>query len=87
MAIFQREFSVDIMATYNFTNEPKYMCNTTSVATITGLKVIGTIGILILANKIGKLDSLKVALDQLKKNKFRISDEVYQMALRKGRGG
>jgi uncharacterized protein len=58
-----------------------------SVATITGLKVIGTVGILILANKIGKLDSLKGALDQLKKNKFRISDEVYQMVLRKGRAG
>lgn len=54
-----------------------------SVAIITGLRVIGTVGILILASKVGKLDNLKNAMDQLRKNKFRLSDEVYQMVLEK----
>lgn len=40
-------------------------------------------GILILASKVGKLDNLKNAMDQLRKNKFRLSDEVYQMVLEK----
>ena len=56
-----------------------------SVATVSGLKVIGTVGILILANKVGRLDNLKYALDQLRKNRFRLSDEIYQKALRKDR--
>jgi len=54
-----------------------------SVAIVTGLRVIGTVGILILASKVGKLDNLKDAMDQLRKNKFRLSDEIYQMALEK----
>lgn len=54
-----------------------------NVATVTGLKVIGTVGILILAHKAGKLPDFKSALDRLRKNRFRLSDEVYRMALKK----
>lgn len=53
-----------------------------NVAMVAGLRVIGTVGILILARKVGKLDNLKVVLDQLIENRFRLSEEVYQRALR-----
>ena len=54
-----------------------------SVAIVTGLRVIGTVGTLLLASKVGKLDNLKDAMDQLRKDKFRLSDEIYQMVLEK----
>lgn len=53
-----------------------------NVAIVAGSRVIGTVGILILAKKVGKLDNLKDILDQLIKNRFRLSEEVYQRALK-----
>ncbi|MCD6169647.1 MAG: DUF3368 domain-containing protein [Candidatus Latescibacteria bacterium] len=48
-----------------------------------GLRVLGTIGILIWARRMGKLPSLKEALDALQtRAKFRISRALYERALR-----
>ncbi len=48
------------------------------------LHSLGTIGILIWAKKCGKLNNLKLELNQLiSKGDFRISSEVYKLALKK----
>lgn len=49
-----------------------------SKAHIMGLKVSGTIGVLLLAKKYKKISDLKIMIDQLRKEGFRISDELYQ---------
>lgn len=53
------------------------------VAKQLGLRVLGTVGILIWAKRAGKLISLREALDVLQTQaKFRISQTVYERALR-----
>jgi len=48
-----------------------------------GLRVLGTIGILIWARRVGKIPSLRNALDALQNEaKFRISDRVYDKAVK-----
>ena len=46
-----------------------------------GLKVIGTVGLLLRAQK-GKVTEIKPILDALQEVDFRISDTLYQEALR-----
>ena len=46
-----------------------------------GIDVIGTIGLIIMANKKGHVDKPVVYLEKLKKTGFRISDELYQHAI------
>ncbi|PIS45197.1 MAG: DUF3368 domain-containing protein [Ignavibacteria bacterium CG_4_8_14_3_um_filter_37_9] len=50
-------------------------------AQLNGLKVIGTIGVLIKAKQIGKITNVKNELDVLIKNKIRISESLYNKAL------
>lgn len=48
-----------------------------------GLRVLGAVGILTWAKQSGKLSSLQVALDELReRGKFRISQKLYERALR-----
>jgi uncharacterized protein len=48
-----------------------------------GLKVLGTVGVLIWAKKVGKLESLKEELNALRGHgRFRIGREIYERALR-----
>jgi len=48
-----------------------------------GIKVLGTIGLLIRAKRAGKFDSLKKELDSLQElAKFRLSHNLYRLALR-----
>jgi len=50
-------------------------------AQLNGLKVIGTIGVLIKSKQIGKITNVKSELDTLIKNKIRISESLYNKAL------
>lgn len=46
-----------------------------------GIDVIGTIGLIIMANKKGYVDKPVAYLEKLKKTGFRISDDLYQHAI------
>lgn len=48
-----------------------------------GLKITGVIGILLKANKIGKIQDPVYHLDKLKKSGFWISDELYEKVCRR----
>jgi predicted nucleic acid-binding protein len=50
-------------------------------ARLIGLKVIGTVGILLLAKRMGLISSLKPLLDTLRREKFYISKQVYAAAI------
>lgn len=47
-----------------------------------GLKVTGTLGVLLKAKKVGVISSVKNAIDAIRKNGFYISDNVIQMVLK-----
>ena len=51
-------------------------------ANLIGLPYIGTIGILLLAKQLGKINELRPLLDELKSKKFYISDHVYHSVLK-----
>ena len=51
------------------------------IARLRGLKVIGTIGVLLDAKERGRIHEVKPLLDELMKNKIRISKELYNHAL------
>lgn len=51
-------------------------------ADLLGLQYIGTIGILLLAKRLGKVLEVRFLLDKLRMKKFYISDRVYQFALK-----
>jgi len=51
------------------------------VAAIAGFKVMGILGILLLAKKTGLLEEIKPYIDELQKKSFRISNRVVQEAL------
>lgn len=51
-------------------------------ADLLGLQYIGTIGILLLAKRLGKVLEVRSLLDELRMKKFYISDRVYQFALK-----
>ncbi|MEA3349613.1 MAG: DUF3368 domain-containing protein [Chloroflexota bacterium] len=51
-------------------------------ADLLGLRYIGTIGLLLLAKRMGKVKMIRPLLDELREKKFYISDRVYQIALR-----
>jgi len=46
-----------------------------------GLKFIGTAGLLLLAKQTGNIPAVRPLLDELKRNKFHLSDRVYQAIL------
>jgi predicted nucleic acid-binding protein len=50
-------------------------------ASVLGLRFIGTIGILLSAKRLGKLETIRPFLDELKRRKFYLSETVYQAAL------
>ena len=53
------------------------------IARSLSLKVLGTVGLLIQAKRVGKIMSLKEMLDRLRNEaQFRISDSLYNLALR-----
>lgn len=47
------------------------------------IKVIGTIGVLIRAKEQGHLPQIKPIIDQIRKTNFRMTDSLYETALRK----
>lgn len=52
------------------------------VATELGLKIIGLIGVLVIAKKRGLIDSVKVYMDRLMSEvNFRISPKLYRLVL------
>jgi hypothetical protein len=52
-----------------------------AMARYLGLPVVGTVGVLLRANRTGLLPDLESALDELRSHGFRISDELYRYAL------
>ena len=50
-------------------------------ADLIGLSTIGTVGILLLAKRMEKISVLKELLDELKAERFFISEEVYKRVL------
>jgi len=46
-----------------------------------GVEVIGTIGLILMANKMGHIEKPAAYLEMLKKTGFRISDDLYQHAI------
>jgi predicted nucleic acid-binding protein len=52
-----------------------------ATANFMGLRVSGTVGVLIQAHRSGLLSDLRQALDNLRANGFRIDDEVYRRVL------
>lgn len=51
------------------------------VAEYLGLNYIGTIGVLLLAKQLGLISALRPILDELRVNRFRISQRIYQSVL------
>ncbi len=51
------------------------------IARLRGLKVIGTIGVLLDAKESGRVHEVKPLLEELMKNKIRISEELHDHAL------
>jgi len=52
-------------------------------ATVMGLRVIGTAGILLLAHARGMRVDVKSALDEMRRSGFRLADAVYQAILQR----
>jgi predicted nucleic acid-binding protein len=52
-------------------------------ATVMGLRVIGTAGILLLAHTRGMRVDVKSALDEMRSRGFRLADSVYQAILQR----
>lgn len=51
------------------------------VAEILGLQFMGTLGVLLLAKRLGKIEAVRPLLDELRANKFRLSDRVCRAVL------
>ena len=54
-----------------------------NLATVMGLRVIGTAGILLLAHARGMSVDVKSALDEMRRRGFRLADAVYQAILQR----
>lgn len=52
-------------------------------ADLLGFRYIGTIGLLLLAKRLGKIEKVRPLMDELREKKFYISEYVYQQALEK----
>lgn len=52
-----------------------------SVATAHGLKVIGVLGVLLIAKKLGITQSARADVDALRTRSFRVSPRVYRLIL------
>ncbi len=50
-------------------------------ADLLGFRYIGTIGLLLLAKRMGKVEMVRPLLDELREEKFYISERVYQLTL------
>jgi predicted nucleic acid-binding protein len=68
----------EIAADWILLDEPKARL----AAELLGLKFIGTIGLLLLAKRIGKIKAVRPLLDELKANKFHLSEKVYRATLK-----
>jgi predicted nucleic acid-binding protein len=53
------------------------------LATVMGLRVIGTAGVLLLAHARGLRVDVELALDEMRRRGFRLSDSVYQAILQR----
>ena len=53
-----------------------------NIAESLGLKISGTVGILLKAKKLGLIDKIKPNLDELRNKKVWISDDVYKKSLK-----
>ena len=52
-------------------------------ACLIGLRVTGTLGILLMAQDVGLIPAVKLILDELRQTEFRMSDRLYQDVLTK----
>ena len=66
----------EVNADWILLNEPKARL----AAELLGFKIVGTVGLL-LAKRTGKIKAVRPLLDELRANKFRLSDKVYQAVL------
>ena len=67
----------ELNADWAIIDEPKARIS----AVLIGLKVIGTVGIILLAKELCVIKNVKHILDSLRKNNFRISDNICKWAL------
>ncbi len=67
----------ELAADWLLLDEPKARL----AARLVGLKFVGTVGLLLLAKQTGKIAAVRPLLDELKVQKFHLSDKVYQAAL------
>ena len=51
-------------------------------AVIAGFNVMGLLGMLVLAKRLGLLDEIKSLIEELRRKKFRISDGIIAQALK-----
>lgn len=54
-----------------------------AVAQGLGLNIIGTVGLLLVFKQMGLVDAVRPLLDQLRSQRFRLSDTVYQAVLKR----
>jgi len=50
-------------------------------ADLLGFRYIGTVGLLLLAKRMGKVELVRPLLDKLREEKFHVSERVYQLTL------
>ncbi|MCX7839989.1 MAG: DUF3368 domain-containing protein [Anaerolineae bacterium] len=73
----------EVSADWILLDEPKARLT----AELLGFKFIGTVGLLLLAKRTGKIQAVRPLLDALQSNKFYISKQVYQIILQQAGEG
>ena len=68
----------ELDASWILLDEPKARL----AAKLLGLKFVGTVGLLLLAKRLGKISSVKPLLDELRAKKFHLNERVYQAVLK-----
>jgi uncharacterized protein len=67
----------EVSANWILVDEPKARL----AAELLGLRVTGTLGLLLLARRMGRVPAIRPLLDELRANRFHLSDRVYQAVL------
>jgi len=67
----------EVAADWVLVDEPKARL----AAELLGLRFMGTVGVLLLAKRLGKISAVRPVLDELRARKFRLSERVYSAVL------